>query len=200
MQVIIASGNQGKIAEFQNLLSPFRVEIVPMSQLPDAVNVEETGDTFKENARLKAEAISSQYNKPVIADDSGLVVDALDGRPGVISARYAGPEKDDRKNLNKVLNELSDVPKNERSARFYCVIALAVPGKETKFAAGTCEGLISESPKGEHGFGYDPIFYLPEKQMTMAEIDSNQKNQISHRAKAIKVLKEHWKQWTEAHA
>ena len=156
---------------------------------PEIEDVEETGTTFEENATLKAESVSQQLNKMVIGDDSGLMVDALEGRPGIYSARYAGEEpKDDQKNLEKVLTELQGVPEENRTARFYCALAVAVPGKETITVAGTCEGRILEDQRGTNGFGYDPVFYVPEKGCAMAELSSDEKNKISHRANALKKL------------
>lgn len=193
-QVIIASNNQGKIAEFRDLLG---VDFKPLSEMPDPIEVEETGTTFHANARLKAETIAERYGNVTLADDSGLVVDALDGKPGVYSARYAGEEKNDRRNLEKVLSELKGVPKEKRTARFYCVIALSIPGGTTHFATGTCEGYIIHQPTGTHGFGYDPIFYVPEQMKTLAELTSDQKNKISHRAEAMQDLKKHWQEWME---
>src|SRR5699024_1925090 len=139
---------------------------------------------------LKAEQISSLLNVPVLADDSGLVIDALDGRPGVYSARYAGLEKNDQDNNDKVLNELKSISMENRTARFVCVLAVARPGEDTFFAEGTCEGKIACSEKGENGFGYDPLFIPEGHSKTMAEISPEQKNQISHRGRAINELEE----------
>lgn len=196
-KVILASGNKGKIAEFRSMFEPFGATIVPLNELPDPIDVEETGDTFEENARLKAETIANRYNMLTVADDSGLAIDALEGRPGVYSARYAGEAKDDQKNIDKVMEELKSVSSDERTARFYCVIAVAYPGRETQYVVGTCDGLIAESRSGEGGFGYDPIFYLPNYKQTMAEIGNSEKNKISHRAVAMQKLKEHWQEWTD---
>jgi len=187
-KVLIASKNEGKIKEFRKMLAPYGTEVLSLNDLPDAPNVEETGATFQENARLKAEAIAERYQCLAIADDSGLAIDALGGRPGIYSARYAGEEKDDRKNIEKVLKELEDVPMNERSARFVCVLAVSRPGSETVFAEGECRGFITTAPRGEGGFGYDPIFYIPEMNKTFAELTSEEKNAISHRARALKNL------------
>ena len=187
-KVLIASKNEGKIKEFRKMLAPYGTEVLSLNDLPDAPNVEETGATMLENARLKAETIAERYQCLAIADDSGLAIDALGGRPGIYSARYAGEEKDDRKNIEKVLKELEDVPMNERSARFVCVLAVSRPGSETVFAEGECRGLITTAPRGEGGFGYDPIFYIPEMNKTFAELTSDEKNAISHRARALKNL------------
>jgi XTP/dITP diphosphohydrolase len=186
--VLIASKNKGKIAEFQRMLEPQGYEVVSLLDFPDAPDVEETGDTFHENARLKAEAIAKKFSCIAIADDSGLVVDALDGRPGVYSARFAGEEKDDQKNIEKVLNELSGVPMSKRSAHFTCVLAVSGLDFSTFFVEGECHGLITLEPAGSQGFGYDPIFYIPEKGKTFAELSADEKNKISHRALALKKL------------
>ncbi|MCM3237184.1 XTP/dITP diphosphatase [Heyndrickxia oleronia] len=187
-QVIIATKNSGKAKEFESLFSAFNIKVKTLLDFPDAIDVEETGHTFEENAVLKAETIASQFGQMVLADDSGLCIDALNGRPGIYSARYAGEEKDDEKNIDKVLKEMKDVPAGDRSARFYCALALAVPGEKTITVSGTCEGEILRGRHGENGFGYDPIFFLKEKGVTMAEIPSSEKNQISHRAAALQNL------------
>jgi len=187
-KVLIASKNEGKIKEFHQLLFPLGFEVTSLNDLPDAPDVEETGETFQENAGLKSEAISNKYHCMAISDDSGLVIDALDGRPGVYSARYAGEEKDDQKNIEKVLEELKGVPMEERTAHFVCVLAVSRPGEATFFVEGQCHGLIAEAPAGDGGFGYDPIFLIPEKGKTFAELSSEEKNLISHRARALKML------------
>ncbi|WP_042345484.1 XTP/dITP diphosphatase [Bacillus massiliigorillae] len=187
-KLIIATKNQGKAKEFAALFSPLGYEFLTMLDLEDAKDVEETGTTFEANAILKAEALCEQFNTMVIADDSGLIIDALDGRPGVYSARYAGEAKSDEANIDKVLAELEDVPAEERTARFYCALAIAAPGKETMTVAGTVEGIITSARQGENGFGYDPIFYVPSLERTMAQLQSSEKNAISHRANALKNL------------
>jgi len=186
-RIVIASGNQGKIREFRQLFSKYGIETIAMNELDETLpDVEETGETFEENARLKAETISDIIQVPVLADDSGLEVDALNKRPGVYSARYAGEQKDDQANLQKVLNELEG--KEDREARFVCVLALARPGKETVYKRGTCEGQIGAQPQGENGFGYDPVFYPNGFDRTMAQLSSDEKNSISHRSNALKQL------------
>lgn len=187
--IFIATRNKGKVSDFQKLFSRYGIEVKSLldSNL-DLPEVEETGNTFEENAALKAETIAAYLQTPVLADDSGLVVDALDGEPGIYSARYAGKEKNDQANLEKVLQELKGVPSEERTARFVCVLALSQPNKETIFKSGVCEGSIALAPKGESGFGYDPIFYPAGKDKTMAELTIEEKNQISHRHKALLQL------------
>ena len=188
-EVIIATKNPGKAREFEHIFAPRGIEVRTLLDYPEIEDVEETGATFEENAILKAEAISQQFNKMVIGDDSGLIVDALGGRPGIYSARYAGEQpKSDQKNLEKVLDELQGVSEEERTARFYCALAVAIPGKETFTVSGTCEGRILEEQRGTNGFGYDPVFFVPEKGCAMAELSADVKNKISHRANALKKL------------
>lgn len=191
-EILIATKNKGKIKEFSDLFAEKGVKVSSLLDFPTVDDVEETGTTFIENAKIKAETISQHFNKIVIADDSGLSVDALGGSPGVYSARYAGETKNDAANLQKVLMELEEVPYEKRTARFHCVLAVATPNEETRIFEGTCEGYITEKTEGEHGFGYDPIFYIPHKKQTMAQLSSNEKNKISHRANAMKKLKENW--------
>ncbi|WP_017756008.1 XTP/dITP diphosphatase [Calidifontibacillus oryziterrae] len=191
-EVIIATKNKGKVIEFEALFAKKGITVKSLLDFSEDLDVEETGHTFAENAAIKAEAISKQFSKIVIADDSGLIVDALDGRPGVFSARYAGEGKDDQANLEKVLEELKGVPFEERTASFHCVLAIARPNQETVLVDGTCDGYITEKPLGENGFGYDPIFYIPEKKKTMAQLSKDEKNEISHRAIAMKKLVDPW--------
>jgi XTP/dITP diphosphohydrolase len=187
-EVIIATKNPGKAREFEHIFALRGIEVRTLLDYPEIPEVEETGTTFEGNATLKAEAVSRALNKIVIGDDSGLIVDALEGRPGIYSARYAGEQKNDQNNTDKVLTELAGVPEESRTARFYCALAVAVPGKETRTVSGTYEGRILEEPRGLNGFGYDPVFYVPEKGRTMAELSSDEKNTISHRANALKKL------------
>ncbi|WHY84913.1 XTP/dITP diphosphatase [Neobacillus novalis] len=187
-EVIIATKNPGKAREFEHIFASRGIVVRTLLDFPEIPDVEETGSTFEENAILKAEAVSKALNKMVIGDDSGLMVDALEGRPGIYSARYAGEPKNDQNNTDKVLSELKDVPEVERTARFYCALAVAVPGQETITVSGTCEGRILEERRGSNGFGYDPVFYVPEQGAAMAELSSDEKNKISHRANALKKL------------
>jgi len=187
-EVIIATKNPGKAREFEHIFASRGIKVLTLLDFPEIPEVEETGTTFKENAILKAEAVSQALNKMVIGDDSGLMVDALEGRPGIYSARYAGEPKNDQNNTDKVLSELQGVREGERSARFYCALAVAIPGQETWTVSGTCEGRILEERRGTNGFGYDPVFYVPEKGLSMAELSSDEKNNISHRANALKKL------------
>lgn len=195
--MIIATGNVGKAKEFEALFAKKGYTIQTLKDFPELKDVEETGETFEENARLKAETIADQLNTIVLADDSGLKVDALGGQPGVYSARYAGEEKDDAANNAKLLSELAELPEEERTAQFHCTLALAHPKKETLVIEGEVEGLILAVPRGENGFGYDPLFYVPEQKKTMAELSSEKKNAISHRAVAIQKLSDGLDTWLE---
>lgn len=186
--VIIATRNKGKAKEFEALFSERGYEIKTLLDYPEIGDIEETGTTFNENALLKAESIAEELNTLVVADDSGLIVEALYGQPGIYSARYAGEEKSDAKNNAKLLNELADTPKDKRQAAFHCSLALAEPGKESLVVEGEVKGRIADVPRGVHGFGYDPLFYIPEKEKTMAELTQEEKNTISHRAVALKKL------------
>lgn len=186
--VIIATKNKGKAKEFESLFAAKGYEVKTLLDVQGSPDVEETGTTFEENAILKAEAISKLYDQVVIADDSGLIVDALDGRPGVYSARYAGEDKSDEANTSKVLRELEGVPTEKRTARFYCALAVASPNQDTVTVSGAMEGLITEQLVGENGFGYDPIFFVQEVAKTTAELSKEEKNKISHRAHALKAL------------
>lgn len=189
--ILIATRNKGKIKEFKALFNKYKIKVYSLHDLREAIpEVEETGDTFKENARLKAEEIAQLLNRPVIADDSGLVIDALDGRPGVYSARYAHDQATDNENNKKVLTELKHIEMSDRTARFVAVLAFAIPNKETVFTEGVCEGKIITSPKGTNGFGYDPIFVPDGYDMTLAELTNDEKNKISHRSHALKALED----------
>ncbi|USK38130.1 XTP/dITP diphosphatase [Cytobacillus firmus] len=189
-EVIIATKNAGKAREFERMFKPLGYQVKTLLDYPDFQDVEETGSTFEENAILKAEAVSKAFGRMVIADDSGLIIDALGGKPGIYSARYAGEGKNDQKNMEKVLDELESIPDDKRQARFYCALAIAAPGKRTETVAGTCEGRILREKRGTYGFGYDPIFYSEEKGKAMAELMPEEKSEISHRANALQKLEE----------
>jgi XTP/dITP diphosphohydrolase len=188
--IIIATKNKGKAQEFEKLFQPLGLSVKTLLDFPELDDVEETGTSFEENAVLKAETISKRLGLKVLADDSGLEITALEGRPGIYSARYAGNEKNDEENIDKILAELEDVPEAERSARFCCALALAEPGKQTIVVFGTCEGIILRERRGTNGFGYDPVFYVENEKKAMAELSSEKKNEISHRAMAIKKLED----------
>jgi XTP/dITP diphosphohydrolase len=187
-ELIIATKNSGKAREFVRMFEPLGFQVKTLLDYEEIEDIEETGTTFEENAIIKAETVSKRLNRAVIADDSGLVIDALNGRPGVYSARYAGEQKSDEDNMDKVLNELKGVERKNRTARFYCALALAIPGKETVTVFGTCEGLILDEKRGSHGFGYDPIFFVEDSNKAMAELLPEEKSQISHRAVALRNL------------
>lgn len=183
MDIIVATNNQGKVKEIKSILSPHNV----MSQSEAGINidVEETGTTLLENALLKARAIKQYTNCAIIADDSGLMVDYLNGEPGVYSARYAGDNTTPEQGMEKLLKNLDGVPYNDRTAHFSTVVVLIMPdGSEYNFE-GSCDGYITNIKKGENGFGYDPIFYFPPLDKTFAELTDDEKNSVSHRSKAI---------------
>ncbi|HEC2146375.1 TPA: XTP/dITP diphosphatase [Staphylococcus delphini] len=183
--IVIASSNQGKINDFKVIFSEDNV--IGINEMIEDFDVEETGTTFEENARLKSEAAAKLLNATVIADDSGLEVAALNGEPGVYSARYAGGQKSDEANIEKVLKGLEN--EENRAARFVCVISMTTATGETTTFKGTVDGEITLSQIGENGFGYDPIFLIPERQKTMAQLTAEEKSEISHRRKAIDQLK-----------
>ena len=186
-EVVLATGNKGKVKEFSNLLEGVFGKIISLSDLGSPPEVIEDGLTFRDNALKKAREIAQYSGKLTLADDSGLEVDALNGQPGVYSARYSGQGATDKTNIDKVLAELGDNP--NRKARFVCVLALVDPNGEELVVEGFCEGVILDEPRGEGGFGYDPVFYLPDRRKTMAELEPELKNTISHRANALKKLK-----------
>lgn len=187
-KVIIATQNKGKAKDFEAIFKPYGYEVLTLADVAPDMDVEETGTTFEENAILKAEAVAERLGTMVIADDSGLQIDALGGEPGVYSARYAGEEKNDEANIQKVLEKLKDVPEKDRTARFCCSLAVAGPGMKTKTFFGTCEGTILQDKRGTNGFGYDPIFYVPNLGKAMAELSAEEKGQISHRGNALRKL------------
>ncbi len=193
--VVLASRNRGKIEELAVLLKPFGVTVMGLDAFPAVGEVEETGVTFAENALLKATTVSSLTGHIAIADDSGLVVDALGGEPGVYSARYS-EERDfpatDERNIEKVLANAKDVPDGKRAARFVCVMAAAAPDGRHILAEGRWEGVLARERAGANGFGYDPVFFDPEEGMTAAQMEPARKNERSHRAAACRALLEQW--------
>lgn len=187
-RVIVASGNQGKIKEIREILAPLDLEVVSMKDAGIEVDVEETGQSFEENALLKAKGIATLTDDLVIADDSGLEIDYLNKEPGIYSARYLGRDVSyDIKNQN-LLDRMEGVPDEKRSARFVCAVAAILPNKKELVVRGVMEGRIGYEIKGEYGFGYDPIFYLPEYGKSSAEILPEEKNKISHRGKALQKM------------
>ena len=181
MRLLIATTNSGKVREYKSLLAGLDLDLVGLKDVGINVEVEENGSTYIENAELKARAYVAMRGLLTLADDSGLEVDALNGRPGIHSARYA-PDSTTR--IQKMLAEMSNVPDDQRTARFQCAIVLAWPDGRTQAVTGTCEGLIAHEPRGANGFGFDPIFHLPDYSATMAELSEDFKNTISHRAHA----------------
>lgn len=188
-QIVLASGNKGKILEIQAILKHQAIEVLPQSRF-DVPEAEETGTTFIENAIIKARHAARISELPVIADDSGLEVDALGGKPGVHSARYAGLPSDDKKNTLKLLNALENTPLEKRTARFHCVMVFMAHADDPSplIAHGVWEGRIAYKESGKNGFGYDPVFYVPEHECMSAELDASIKNSLSHRAKALNLL------------
>lgn len=195
--ILIATKNPGKAREFEALFAKKGLLVKTLLDYPEIPEVEETGTTFAENALLKAETIAATLNMMVLADDSGLKVDALEGRPGVYSARYAGEPKSDAANNAKLLHELADFPPAERTAQFHCTLALAYPGKDSLIVEGEVEGKILGVPRGANGFGYDPLFYVAAQEKSMAELSEAEKNKISHRAIALAKLEQVWDEWIE---
>lgn len=190
-ELLIASGNQGKLKEFAALFSDLPFRLYSFKDFPELVPAAEDGETFAANALQKAAAAAAATGLPAIADDSGLCVDALQGRPGVYSARYAGEHAGDAANNSRLLAELAGVPLSGRTAAFHCVIALCAPQAEPCFFSGQLPGIILETAAGEGGFGYDPLFLVPEYGKTLAELPLEVKNRISHRGRAAAFLKEY---------
>ncbi len=193
-KLLLATNNKGKAREYRSLLSGVPFELVTPDEVGINTEVEEVGKSFEENARLKAATLAAESQLLSLADDSGLEVDALGGEPGTLSARYAGEGASDEDRVSYLLTKLEGVPEERRTARFRCVIAIATPEGDVELCSGECEGIIAFEPRGERGFGYDPIFYLPELKKTMAELPPEEKNRISHRGraarKASQLLKE----------
>jgi len=183
-RLLLATNNNAKVREYKALLADLPYRLVTLADEGIDLVVEEVGESLEENARLKATLLAARSRLITLADDSGLWVDALGGEPGRLSARYAGENATDRDRVNYLLKKLEGVPREKRTARFKCVIALATPEGRVELCKGECEGLITFQPEGERGFGYDPIFYLPELRKTMAELTLEEKNKVSHRARA----------------
>jgi XTP/dITP diphosphohydrolase len=188
MELVLASNNQGKLREISQLLKPLGFTVKTAAQAGFNEEVEETGDTFEANAKLKACAVAKALGIPALADDSGLAVQALNGAPGVYSARYAGPGASDADRSARLLKELAMVPPEKRSAAFVCVMACCLPSGEVMTAEGRLEGRIALEPAGYNGFGYDPVFELPERGCTVAQLTAEEKNAISHRGRALRKL------------
>jgi len=187
-KLLLATNNQAKVSEYKSLLHDLPFELVTLAERGITTVVSEVGESLEENARLKATVLAAESQLLALADDSGLEVDALGGEPGRLSARYAGENASDRERVNYLLKRLKGVPWERRSACFKCVIAIAIPDGAVEFCSGKCQGFITFEPRGEHGFGYDPVFYLPELNKTMAELPLEVKNQVSHRGQATRQV------------
>ncbi|WP_419155672.1 XTP/dITP diphosphatase [Weissella minor] len=196
-QLIFASKNPGKVKEFKRFLAPKGIEVLSLLDLDNCPEIIENGQTFEENSLIKAQTIMDAYQLPVVAEDAGLVVDALDGAPGIYSARYAG-DHDDAANNAKLLSELKDTPDTQRSAKFVAVIVALKPDGEKIVAEGAVNGQILTQARGTDGFGYDPLFYYAPFDKTLAELTVDQKNDISHRGKALESFLEQFSAWWEA--
>lgn len=186
-QIVLATKNQGKIKEMRALLAPHDIEVLSMADFAPIEDAEENGTTFQDNALIKAKYYYEHTRVACLADDSGLEVDALEGRPGVYSARYSGENATDATNNAKLLDEMADVAEDNRTARFRCSMAL-VDGDTVLTADGVCEGVILRELRGEGGFGYDPLFYVPRYDRTLAELTADEKNAISHRGQAVRTM------------
>jgi len=185
-KLLLATNNKAKVREYKSLLQDLSFELVTLAEEGISTVVDEVGENMEENARLKATILASESQLMAMADDSGLEVDALGGEPGTLSHRYAGEGASDEDRINFLLSRLSNVPWESRSACFKCVIAVATPAGEVELCYGKCPGIITFEPRGDQGFGYDPVFYLPEFDKTMAELSLEVKNQVSHRGEAAR--------------
>jgi XTP/dITP diphosphohydrolase len=194
-KLLLATNNQGKAREYRNLLRGIPCRLVTLADEGITTDVPETGKTFEENARLKATILARESGLLTLADDSGLEIDALGGEPGVFSARHAGENASDADRVSFLLARLRNVPEDKRTARFHCVIAIVSPEGKVEICSGECRGVITTFPRGDNGFGYDPIFYLPELGRTMAELSAEEKNKVSHRARAAVKAKKVLLNW-----
>ncbi len=188
MKIIVATRNAGKVNEFKEMLGRLGYDVESLLDYETAPETDETGSTFEENAELKSREAAAYFGHAVLSDDSGLEVDALDGAPGVYSARFAGEDKSDEANNALLLEKLTDVPTEKRTARFVCALSLAKPSGETLTVRGTMEGTIGFERKGTNGFGYDPLFIIPSLNQTAAELTKSEKASISHRGQALRKL------------
>ena len=197
-KIIFATGNQGKMNEIKAIFEGTDIEVISMKEAGINVDIEENGATFEENAIIKAKTIAKETGEIVLADDSGLEIDYLNKEPGVFSARYAGEDTPYSIKNQMLLDRLADVEKEERTARFVCVIAAVLPNGDVITSRATIEGYIGYRPEGENGFGYDPIFYVPEYECSTAQLTMEQKNELSHRGKALRAMKEKLKVYLKA--
>ncbi len=200
MQIVLATNNAHKLTEVRAILADCGLHVVSPAEMGVDLEVEEVGSTFRENALLKAQACHRETGLAALGDDSGLVVEALGGRPGVLSARYAGRHGDDAANTDRVLSELAAMPGVSREAAFVCALVCVDQDGSAHFFDGRVEGEIASAPAGDGGFGYDPVFFLPQYQCTMAELPFEQKNKFSHRRRALDAFVAWWKQRGAGHA
>lgn len=189
-RLVLATRNEGKVREITSLLRDLPLEILTLRDFPGVPELAEEGDTFAANAAAKALAVARATGLMALADDSGLEVDHLEGAPGVRSSRFAGEKAGDAENNHKLLRMLAGVPRERRTARFRCVVAIALPDGRVSLAEGSCEGIITEEPRGATGFGYDPLFLVPGLGLTFAELDPGVKNEVSHRGRALRRARE----------
>ncbi len=197
-KLIVATRNKGKLKEIKEIMRDFPFEVISMEAVGLNDDIEENGSTFEENAMIKAREVSGLTGEMVMADDSGLEVDYLNGAPGIYSARFAGPGASDKDKNMKLLGLLEGVPFEKRRARFVCAIAVVFPDGRSFVVRGVCEGIIGYEEKGENGFGYDPLFFVPEFNMTSAEMEPDEKHKISHRGKALRLMTEELKKYLSA--
>ncbi len=190
MRIIFATGNKNKMKEIRQILGDLGWEIQSMEEAGIDVDIVEDGTTFEENALIKAKAVAACYDDIVLADDSGLVIDALDGEPGIYSSRYAGEDTSYEIKNQMLLDRLAGVPQEKRTARFVCAVAAVVPGHDPIVVRGTFEGYIGDKPAGENGFGYDPIFYVEDRNCSSAQLTPEKKNARSHRGNALRQMRE----------
>ena len=197
-KIIFATGNEGKLREIRLILEDLGMEVLSLKEAGIQLEIQENGDTFEENAVIKARAVMEETGALVLADDSGLEIDYLNGEPGVYSARYLGEDTSYRIKNQNLIDRLEGVPEEKRTARFVCVIAAVFPDGRTLMARGTIEGIIGYEERGEGGFGYDPIFWLPEYACSTAELTMEKKNELSHRGKALRIMKKELSKALEA--
>ena len=188
-EILVATRNEGKVREIRKVLKPLGLRIRSLKDFQDLPGVKEDGKSFSENALKKARFYAKRSSLLTVSDDSGLEVDALDGRPGIYSARFAGEKASDHENKQKLLREMGGIPPSRRGARFRCAIAIVSPDRREAVVEGECRGRIGDEEKGKRGFGYDPLFYLPRLKKTVSQLTIEEKNKISHRGKALRKLK-----------
>lgn len=198
-KIIFATGNKGKVKEIQEILKDLNYEVLTMKEAGIEIAIEENGKTYEENALIKARSVAQHTDAIVMADDSGLEVDAMDKAPGVLSARFMGEDTSYRIKNAEIIRRLEGKEGDERSARFVCAIAAVFPDKSEVTTRATIEGLIGYEEQGENGFGYDPIFYVPEFEKTTAQLSPEEKNQVSHRGKALRLMKEELMKYESNH-